>query len=68
MENKRYLSSLPKKLDEKGRCCGKKPIIYKRKGYYYCPRCDRAFDINTKEQISNFWWIEEEDYFIKIHP
>lgn len=49
-------------LDEKGRCCGRKPMVYKS-GIYspggpqrYCPRCDRAYDLETGEQISNWAW------------
>lgn len=41
-------------LDKKGRCCGRKPIVYKRKGEYFCPRCDRAYDLITKRQIPNW--------------
>lgn len=25
----------PRTLDEKGRCCGRKPTVYKRDGYRY---------------------------------
>ena len=47
-------------LDEKGRCCGKKPLVYKSRNstaegpQRYCPRCDRAYDLNENEQISNW--------------
>lgn len=52
-------------LDEKGRCCGRKPILYKRPQdtyvnfapYLYCPRCDAAFDPNIKCQVDNWAWI-----------
>jgi len=35
-------------LDDKDRCCGKKPLVYKRYPHFYCTRCDRAFDLETK--------------------
>ena len=50
------------KLDEKGRCCGRKPIAY-RSGRYnstgphrFCVRCDRAYDLDDNEQIGNWAW------------
>ena len=50
-------------LDIKGRCCGRKPIEY-RKGLFtdlqvphkFCPRCDRAYRIDNGEQIRNWAW------------
>lgn len=51
------------KLDEKGRCCGIKPIDYKGGSYRspqkpqkFCFRCYRAFDRVTGEQIENWKW------------
>ena len=43
-------------LDEKGRCCGLKPLVYKRDRRRFCHRCDREFDIDTGEQVSNWAW------------
>ncbi len=48
-------------LDDKGRCCGRKPIEYKNHdygtdGFKFCPRCDRAYDRETGEQIDNWAW------------
>jgi len=41
-----------KKLDEKGRCCGQKPITYKRPEYFlYCSRCGTSFSPATGMQI-----------------
>ena len=45
-----------KSLDDKGRCCGRKPIVYKREGHSFCPRCDRAFDLETGVQVENWMW------------
>lgn len=50
------------KLDEKGRCCGRKPLEYKSRepgfpdGHKFCPRCDRAFDRFDGEQVKNWAW------------
>lgn len=47
---------IPKQLDEKGRCCGRKPTVYKSWSHYggpgrYCLRCGRVYDLETGEQI-----------------
>lgn len=50
------------KLDDEGRCCGRKPMVYRSRWststgpHRYCPRCDRAYDLDTGEQISNWAW------------
>lgn len=54
------------KLDDKGRCCGRKPLEYKRDGHKFCPRCDRAYDIATGEQITNWAWLKKPDG--EFHP
>ena len=49
-------------LDANGRCCGKKPLQYRSNRQIvggplqYCPRCDRAYDLDTGEQIDNWAW------------
>ena len=45
-----------RKLDEKDRCCGRKPIIYKKSPFtgYFCTRCYRSYDLKTKIQIENW--------------
>ena len=47
-------------LDAKGRCCGRKPLLYKpgTAGTYhlFCPHCDRAYDATSGKQISNIAW------------
>lgn len=53
------------KLDEKGRCCGRKPIDYKGSWrsipQKFCPRCCRAFSRETGEQIDNWAWKKGSD-------
>ena len=43
-------------LDDKGRCCGIKPIVYKRDPHLFCHRCCRAFDPDTGSMIENWAW------------
>lgn len=45
-----------KMLDDKGRCCGRKPIKYKRDPHYFCMRCDRSYDVYNFEQVENWAW------------
>lgn len=50
----------PKHLDEAGRCCGRKPMIYKRpKQRLFCPRCDAEFDPHNGKQTANwaYGWV-----------
>ena len=49
-------------LDDKGRCCGRKPLVYKRDRpdgiageWRFCFRCDRAYSPDGK-QINNWAW------------
>jgi nitrite reductase/ring-hydroxylating ferredoxin subunit len=50
----------PKKIDTHGRCCGRKPIHYKRPPRLFCPRCDAEFDVETGEQVAN-WAYRKTD-------
>lgn len=52
------------RLDDKGRCCGRKPLVYKRMHpppHHYCPRCDRAYDLDDGEQIENWAWKRDNE-------
>ena len=44
--------SMPAKLDVEGRCCGRKPMVYKRPYRQFCPRCDREFSVLGKQQTN----------------
>ena len=45
-------------LDGKGRCCGRKPLVYKQPSlHFFCDRCDREFSANGKQQTN---WAYEE--------
>ena len=42
-------------LDDKGRCCGRKAMVYMRPSpYRFCPRCNRQFDFTTGDQVQNW--------------
>lgn len=50
-------------IDDKGRCCGRKPIHYKggawnspHRPMLFCCRCDREYDPVTLEQQENWAW------------
>ncbi len=57
-----------KKIDEKGRCCGKKPLEYTGKRYSqeqkFCSRCCRSFDRQSGEQIENWSYLKVDGGFI----
>ena len=45
-----------RRLDEKGRCCGRKPLVYKRPSFhYFCSRCDREYSPDGRQQ-ENWKW------------
>lgn len=48
-------------IDAKGRCCGRKPLHYRRgdttslrRPQLFCTRCYAAYDPETREQIENW--------------
>lgn len=61
------------KLDEKGRCCGRKPIYYKGGSWcshpgaplMFCDKCNREYDPVTGEQRENWAWKLENKKFIR---
>lgn len=55
-------------LNNKGQCCGSKPIVYKRWGILFCHRCDREYDLYTKEQRENFAWTKKDEVFVVKFP
>lgn len=53
--------SAPSTLDDKGRCCGRKPLTYKREGRRFCDRCNRSYDYYQNFQIDNWAWKRRAD-------
>ena len=43
-------------MDKKGRCCGQKPIRYKKTVTLFCSRCYREYSIETGEQVESVAW------------
>lgn len=54
MTSRDQWQALAKRLDDKGRCCGRKPLVYKLPPRLFCFRCDAAFDPGTGKQIPNW--------------
>lgn len=60
----------PRRLDEHGRCCGRKPLVYKRDhglnypAGHFCVRCDRAYDAATGVQIPNWAFVQVDVGFV----
>jgi hypothetical protein len=57
------------RLDEQGRCCGRKPRLYKRPRHYlFCVRCCAALSPETGSQIENWAWVSDGDAFVATSP
>lgn len=57
----------PRSLDQKGRCCGRKPIPYKRPPRSFCLRCDAQFGPDGRQQPNWAWsWFGED--FTPTYP
>ena len=54
---------LPSEIDEAGRCCGRKPILYKRPPRMFCSRCGREYSPDGK-QVSNWAFSRVGPLFI----
>lgn len=58
----------PKKLDDKGRCCGRKPVVYRRPDHrLFCTRCDAQYDPQTGTQVANWAYRAAADGFAKVY-
>jgi hypothetical protein len=57
-------------LDDEGRCCGRKPLVYKRMGgpHRFCTRCSRAYHLTENRQIANWAWLAEDGGFRPKYP
>jgi hypothetical protein len=51
-----------KTLNDRGQCCGRKPMNYKRDpAHLFCPRCDAAYSPETGKQIPNWAYYKLDD-------
>jgi hypothetical protein len=58
-----------KHLDDRGRCCGRKPLVYKRpKHQFFCARCDAHFDPSTGIQIEGWAYPKVDGGFVRRFP
>lgn len=55
-------------LDSEGRCCGRKPIVYKRPyHHFFCHKC--CADLSPDgQQIPNWAWVRDGDAFVATSP
>jgi len=57
------------RLDDAGRCCGRKPLVYKRPIHHlFCTRCCADFNPKTGEQIENWAWVADGVSFVATSP
>lgn len=57
------------RLDEHGRCCGRKPLVYKRPEHHlYCLKCSAYLDPVTGVQRPNWAWTADGEAFVATHP
>lgn len=54
-------------LNEKGQCCGRKPIVYKRPHRFFCTRCCAEFD-PSGEQVGNWAWQADGKDYVATSP
>ena len=62
------------RLDDNGRCCGRKPIHYRGRGamspagapMLYCPRCDAEYDVATGAQRPSRKWLRRWKLSVSI--
>jgi hypothetical protein len=55
-------------LDEHGRCCGRKPLVYKRPDHhYFCAKCDAEFTPDGKQR-PNWAWLPHGENFVPKYP
>jgi len=54
-----------RRLEEKGRCCGRKPLKYRRESHLFCRRCCASFDYEGN-QIENWAYSRTIGGWIKF--
>lgn len=54
-----------RRIDERGRCCGRKPLHYKLPApRWFCARCDRQYGANGWQQANWCWRRWDDDHFV----
>ncbi len=56
------------KLNKKGQCpvCKRKPLTYKRDRELFCPKCDRAFSMDTGYLVNNWAWNDNNTKKVRV--
>ena len=58
----------PRRLDDLGRCCGRKPIAYKRPAHrLFCYRCCAEYAPDGTQR-PNWAWRATQDGFVSTYP
>ena len=57
-----------RKLDNEGRCCGKKPIFYKGRRSHWCSRCGADFGVDGQQHSGNLWPSDGDGWFRAKYP
>ena len=60
--------AVPARMLADGRCCGRKPLVYKRDGHHFCTRCCRSYSLQTSAQMTNWAWKPVECGFVATYP
>lgn len=56
-------------LDDKGRCCGRKPTLYKLPTPHLCCfKCNAEINPETGKQQQNWAWVSDGDLFVATSP
>jgi len=57
------------RIDASGRCCGRKPLVYKKPVHrLFCDRCCAEIDPSTGTQVENWAWVQDGEWFVATHP
>ena len=59
MSDQESSTRAPMTLGLLGRCCGRKPLVYKRDGFLFCPRCDRAYSLADGKAVENWAYTKD---------
>ena len=60
----------PARLDDAGRCCGRKPIEYRRSPdhHFFCGRCDRDFSPNGEQRQNFAYRLGGDGNYVRERP
>lgn len=57
------------RLDIDRRCCGRKPLEYRRPPHLFCTRCAREYDVESGDQQPNWAWkLSADGDWMRVLP